>query len=190
MFHFGVCSARPLEQVHDDLERGLRREDPGVLRHVLLEDVVLDRALQLVDRHALLLRRGDVEAEQDRRRAVDRHRGGDLVERNPVEQGLHVGQARDRDAALADLALGAGMVGVVAHQRRESRTRPRARSGPARAGTCSARWCPPRVPKPANWRMVHSRPRYIVGWMPRVNGYCTGQARAPPEDRAAGRAGV
>ena len=26
------------------------------------------------------------------------------------------------------------------------------------------------VPKPAYWRMVQSRPRYIVGWMPRVNG--------------------
>ena len=63
------------------------------------------------------LRGGDVEAEQHRRRAVDRHRGGDLVERNAVEQGLHVGQAGDRDAALPDLALGAGMVGVVAHQR-------------------------------------------------------------------------
>ena len=23
-------------------------------------------------------------------------------------------------------------------------------------------------PKPANWRMVHSRPRYMVGWTPRV----------------------
>ena len=53
----------PLEQVDDDLERGLRREDPGVLRHVLLEDVVLDGALESVDGHALALGGGDVEAE-------------------------------------------------------------------------------------------------------------------------------
>ena len=26
------------------------------------------------------------------------------------------------------------------------------------------------VPKPAYWRMLQRRPRYIVGWMPRVNG--------------------
>ena len=65
---------------------------------------------------ALPLGRRDVEAEQHRGRAVDRHRGGDLVERDPVEQRLHVGQAGDGDAALAHLALGAGMVGVVAHQ--------------------------------------------------------------------------
>src|SRR2546426_8480371 len=26
------------------------------------------------------------------------------------------------------------------------------------------------LPNPANIRIVHSRPRYMVGWMPRVNG--------------------
>ena len=63
-----------------------------------------------------LLGRGDVEAEEHGGRTVDRHRGGDLVQRDAVEQRLHVGQARDGDAALPHLALGAGMVGVVAHQ--------------------------------------------------------------------------
>ena len=32
------------------------------------------------------------------------------------------------------------------------------------------------VPKPANWRIVQRRPRYIVGWTPRVNGKCAGAA--------------
>ena len=31
------------------------------------------------------------------------------------------------------------------------------------------------VPKPANWRMVHSRPRYIDGYTPRVYGYWPGK---------------
>ena len=30
------------------------------------------------------------------------------------------------------------------------------------------------VPNPAYWRIVHGRPRYMVGWMPRVNGYSPG----------------
>ena len=30
------------------------------------------------------------------------------------------------------------------------------------------------MPKPANWRIVHSRPRYIDGYTPRVNGNCPG----------------
>ncbi len=70
----------------------------------------------LRDGHALLLGGGDKEAEEDRRRSVDGHRDGHLVERDPVEQGLHVGERGDGDAALPDLSLGAGMVGVVAHQ--------------------------------------------------------------------------
>ena len=31
------------------------------------------------------------------------------------------------------------------------------------------------LPNPANWRMVHGRPRYPVGYRPRVNGYSPGQ---------------
>ena len=34
------------------------------------------------------------------------------------------------------------------------------------------------VPKPAYWRIVQGRPRYIVGWMPRVNGYSPGNPRS------------
>ena len=30
-------------------------------------------------------------------------------------------------------------------------------------------------PNPANCRIVHSRPRYIVGWVPRVNGNSAGK---------------
>ena len=30
------------------------------------------------------------------------------------------------------------------------------------------------VPKPANWRIVHNRPRYMLGYTPRVNGYSPG----------------
>src|ERR1700681_3014008 len=34
------------------------------------------------------------------------------------------------------------------------------------------------LPKPAYWRIVHSRPRYIVGCTPRVNGYSPGKPRS------------
>ena len=30
------------------------------------------------------------------------------------------------------------------------------------------------VPNPANWRIVHNRPRYMLGYTPRVNGYSPG----------------
>ena len=68
--------------------------------------------------HALLLADRDVEREQDRRGRVDRHRGRDVVERDPAEQRLHVLERVDRDPLAADLAQRALVVGVVAHQRR------------------------------------------------------------------------
>ena len=56
--------------------------------------------------------------EQDRRRGVDRHRGGDAAERDPLEEPLHVGEGVDGDALATDLAERQPVVGVVAHQRR------------------------------------------------------------------------
>ena len=53
---------RELDQVDDDAQRGPRREAPALLRDVLLEDVVLERAAQPVERHAALLGVRQVEA--------------------------------------------------------------------------------------------------------------------------------
>src|SRR6185312_10565551 len=96
---------RPLEVVDDETQRRLDGIHPRVLRHVLLEDVVLDRTAQFPDVDALLLCRRDVKRKQNHRWAVDGHRRRDLVERNALEKRLHVGETRYRDAALANLAL-------------------------------------------------------------------------------------
>ena len=108
----------PLDHVGDQAHRRLDREAPLLLGDVLLEDVGLDRAAELLRRHPLLLADEDVEGEQDRRRGVDRHRGGDAAQRDPVEELLHVVEAVDGDALAADLAEAARVVGVVAHQGR------------------------------------------------------------------------
>ena len=103
-----------LDGVGDQPQRRLRRPDPGAAGGVLLEDVVLDGAGELLARHALPLGGGDVERQQDRGRAVDREAGADLVQRDAVEQDLGVGQRVDRDADPADLLADLGIVGVVA----------------------------------------------------------------------------
>ena len=64
--------------------------------------------------HALLFRCDHVAGEHRQHRAVHRHRDRDLVERNAVEQDLHVLDRVDRDARLADVADDARVVGVVA----------------------------------------------------------------------------
>ena len=107
------------EDVGDDAHRGPGRVDVGVAHHELLEDVVLDRALQFRELRALLQRGGDVERHDRDDRAVHRHRHRDLAQRDAVEQLLHVQDRVDRHASLADVAHDARVVGVVAAVRRE-----------------------------------------------------------------------
>ena len=73
-------------------------------RDVLLEDVVLDGAAQGRAGHALLLGDELVKEQEQRGRRVDRHRRGDLAERDAVEQKAHVLERVDRDPGAADLA--------------------------------------------------------------------------------------
>ena len=83
---------------------------------------------------SLLFRDGEIHREQHRRRRVDRHRGGDVRERDPVEQPLHVGERHDAHAALPDLAERELVVGISSHQRRkvEGDAEPGAASGEQR----------------------------------------------------------
>ena len=108
----------PLDHVGDQAHRRLDREAPLLLGDVLLEDVGLDRAAERLRRDALLLRRADVEGQQDRRRGVDRHRRRHPVERNPGEQVDHVVEGVDRHPLDPHLAQAAGVVGVEPHQGR------------------------------------------------------------------------
>ena len=62
---------------------------------------------------------GDEHREDDRRRAVDRHRRGDRAEVDAAVEVLDVGERVDRDTALADLAERERVVGVATHQRRQ-----------------------------------------------------------------------
>ena len=102
------------DRVGDQPHRGPGREGVGAAREVLLDDVVLGRAVERRALDAVLLGDRDVEAEQPGGGRVDRHRGVHLVERDAVEERVHVALVDDRDADLADLAAGERVVGVVA----------------------------------------------------------------------------
>ena len=110
---------RVFDDVADDAHRRCRRKDVGVADHELLEDVVLDGAGELVLRNALLLGRHDVAGQHRQHRAVHGHRHADLVERNGVEEDLHVLDRIDRHAGLADVAGHPRVVRVVAAMGRQ-----------------------------------------------------------------------
>ena len=92
-------------QVGGEAQRRLWWIDVRAARDVLLENVVLRRALNAVVRDTLLLADDGVHRDEDGSGGVDCHRGADLVERNAVEHRLHVGERVDGDADFADFAL-------------------------------------------------------------------------------------
>ena len=151
-----------LDRVGDQAHRRLGRIDVFLLRDVFLEDVVLQRAGDLAPVRALLFGDREIHGPDRRGRRIDGHRNGDVGERNLVEESFHVRERTDGDAAFADFAFGQRMVGVVAHQRGKI-------EGDGEAGlalreqVAIAALVSSAEPKPANWRMVQRRSRYIAG---------------------------
>ena len=117
--NFGIFCDDKREDVRDDLHRGRRRVDVRVPHHELFEDVVLDGPGELLERHALLLGSDDVEREDRQHRAVHRHRHAHLVERDPVEEDVHVEDRVDGHAGHAHVADDARVIAVVAPVRRQ-----------------------------------------------------------------------
>ena len=110
---------RITEDVADDPHRRLRRIDIGIADHELLQNVVLNGAVQLRAGHPLLLARDNKERQNRDHRAVHRHGNGHFIQRNPVEQDLHILDAVDRHARLADIADDARVIAVIPPVRRQ-----------------------------------------------------------------------
>ena len=107
------------DDVRHDPHRGLGRVDVGVAGEELFQDVVLDRARELLLLHALFLGGHDVAGQDGEHGAVHRHGNGHLVQGDSVEEDLHVLDRVDGHAGLADVTGHPGMVGVVAAVRGE-----------------------------------------------------------------------
>ena len=99
-------------RVDRQTHRRARRIDVIAARRVLLEDVVLDRAAQLLGRNTLALARQFVEQQQDRGGRIDRHRRRNVAERNALEEALHILDRVDRDTRATNLAEAARIVRI------------------------------------------------------------------------------
>ncbi len=100
--------------VANDLHRRLWRVDVGVAHHELFQNVVLNRSRQQLLAHALLFSRYHVASQHRQHRAVHGHRDRHFVQRNFVEQDLHVLDRVNGHTGLAHVARHTGMVRVVA----------------------------------------------------------------------------
>ena len=147
--------------VAEKTQRRLDRENGFVLRLHFLEDIGLNRPAEL--RHDVgteaPFRRRDVHRHDDRRRAADRHRGGEIrrAQIEAVVEPDHVLDGVDRHAALADLAEDAGRVAVDAVKRRPVERGAEALRALVRAQENGiARSCLPRASRPENRRVGSS----------------------------------
>jgi hypothetical protein len=84
------------------------------------------------------------------------------VERDPLEEPPHVVEGVDRDADASHLARAIGCVRVVAHLRGQVERHGEPRL-PALEQVVKRALVSSAVPKPAYWRMVQTRPRYMSG---------------------------
>src|SRR5208283_3642761 len=116
---FGCVLHAELEGVDHQAHGGFGRVDVFLLRDVFLEDVVLQRAGDFLPVGALLFGDGEVHGPNDGGGGVDGHAGGDIGERDLIEEDFHIGEGGDGDAAFADFAFGEGGIGIVAHERGE-----------------------------------------------------------------------
>ena len=105
---------RVFDDVGHDPHRRFGRIDIGVPHHELFQDVVLDRARKERLVVPLLFAGHDEIGENRDHRAVHGHRDRHLIERDAVEEDLHVLDRIDGDARLADVAHDARMIAVIA----------------------------------------------------------------------------
>jgi hypothetical protein len=81
---------RVVDRIGDQAHRRTRRIDVGAAREIFLDDVVLGGAAQFGRIDPSPLRQADVQRQEPRRRGIDGHRGVHLIERDLVEQLIHV----------------------------------------------------------------------------------------------------
>lgn len=97
-----------LKDVRNNPHGGIRRVNVGVAHHVFLENVILDRAGELVQRAALFLGGDDVESQHGQHGAVHGHGNGHFVQGNALEEDFHVQDGVHGHAGLAHVTHHAG----------------------------------------------------------------------------------
>ena len=101
------------ENIADDMHRRSRGIDVRIAHHELLEDIVLNGTGELLLLYAGFLGRYDVERQDRQHGTVHGHRHGHLVQRNAVEEHLHVLYRADGHAGLTHVAYHTGVVGII-----------------------------------------------------------------------------
>ena len=161
--HFALT---PPNQVRGQAQGRSRRENVGAARHVLLENVVLDRPGQAGEGKVPIQGNRRQHGQQNRRRRIDGHAETDPVQRDVPQQNIHVPATNK-----------------LTHQTCRLRPPPihcRRRSPSAWAGR--RQWTGPTAPVPSGPGSADCCPRpcrnrHIGAWSTGVPGTCPGECR-------------
>ncbi len=132
-----------LDHVGHDPHGRTGRIDPLFLGDVLFKDVRLDRPPELGRTCTFLFGDHNIERQCHRGRRIDRHGGGDVLQRDPAKEYLHIGERTDGHAADADLPFRQGDRRNRDPSTSADQTRQTGRSDRGSTGSGSARWCLP-----------------------------------------------
>lgn len=103
-----------LKNIAYDPHGHLRRVDVGVTHHEFLENIILDGSSEVFVLGSLLEGSRDVHGHDWKHCSVHGHRYGNLVQRDLVEQDLHVFNRVNSYSSHTNVACDALVVGVIA----------------------------------------------------------------------------
>ena len=112
--HFARCIA---EYIGNDAHGSFRRIDIGVTHHVFFEDVVLDGAIEQFWLHALFFRGNYVKGHDRDHCSIHGHGDAHLIQRDFVEENLHIQNAVHGHTGFAHITDYAGMIGIISTMR-------------------------------------------------------------------------
>ena len=104
---------RIFEDIGDDLHREFRRVNIGITHHKFFQDIVLNGSGQLLQGSPLFQSGNNIESQDRKHGTVHGHRYGHLIQRDLIEQDLHVQDRVDSHTGFTDIPDYTRVVGVV-----------------------------------------------------------------------------
>ena len=101
------------DNIRNDPHGGARRVYVRISREIFLEDIVLYGPRKLLLRDSLFLCRDDIPRETGKNGTIHGHGDRHLIQRNLIEENLHILHGIYGDTGLPDIADHPGMIGVI-----------------------------------------------------------------------------
>ena len=108
-----------LKNIGDDTHREFRRINIGITHHKFFQNIVLNRSGHLLEFRALFQPGIDIKSKDRQHGSVHRHGYRHFVQRDTVEQNLHIFERTNRYTGLTYIAYHTFVIGIISSVCRE-----------------------------------------------------------------------